>query len=116
MVNNSSFTAFTLDTDEKYLIALLASAINGEPAPLPPPGTDMRRVYAMADKHRVANTAAYAALRLPELDEKVRDAFRKQQLKCIARQTAQELEISEISAAFTAASIQFSFLKGVNIS
>lgn len=106
----------SLDADEKYLIALLASAINGTPAPKPDSQVDLHRVYVMADKHRVANTAAYAVLQLEGLDAAAREAFKKQQFKGIARQTAQELEISIISDALTESSIQFSFLKGINIS
>ncbi len=98
-----------------YTLKLLRAALDGTEPPSVPDDVDMADVLRLARSHRVANTAAYAVLKLP-VDESVKKAFQTELFRVVQRQAVQAAALKAIEERFTEAKIKFCVLKGAALS
>lgn len=96
-----------------YLIALLASVLQGEIPPPMPAGLPMEKLYQFAAWQSVANMAYYGLSKLEPLPpEPIMESFKQARSKALAKEARQELEVRQILAAFEEQQIKHMPLKG----
>ncbi len=95
-----------------YLLALLRSALLESVPPDVPDDVDMADVLRLAKMHRVANTAAFAVMKLPSLDAAIKKEFQAELFKVVRRQEIQKEALKSIGERLTQAEIRFCALKG----
>lgn len=80
-----------------------------------PENTDFKKLYNLAQNHRVTAMVAPVVMKSKIAQSNVKGAFSKELFKTSARYTAQEKEREEISAEFSAQGIRHCFLKGSKV-
>lgn len=99
----------------ELLIKIIADAVNGKKTQLPE-NTDFKKIYKLAENHRVTAVVASGILNCDGVPDDVKSAFKMALFKCSARHTAQEAEMKNISKLFSENNIEHCFLKGGKIS
>lgn len=99
-----------LQTGE-ILIAALKSQLNAGEYDFPD-GTDFKKLYILAQSHRIVPLVASQVLKSDKAPEDIKNAFKKETFKTSFRYNAQSKENSDISAEFSKEGIAHCFLKG----
>ncbi len=95
----------------RLLVCVIKASINGEVYAFPQ-NTDFKKLFKLAQNHRVTAMVAPSVMKCDFIDPQVKSAFAKELFKASARYTAQEKERSELSAQFSEKGIKHCFLKG----
>lgn len=105
-----------LNSNEKYIIALLKSILNSSIPPEKPEDVSFEKVYSIAKYHNIANMLFYAIEKLknkpaPELLK----SWREVSYKCISRDIIQKLELDKLLNSFEKNQIKNIVLKGFEL-
>lgn len=100
-----------MNSIQKYLLHLLKCAVHNKKADNIPDNISLAGLFAYAKEEQVENLA-YTALPHTEREPETMHKFRQCYEKAIVRESKQELELSMISEALTAAGIKHVPLKG----
>lgn len=80
-----------------------------------PENTDFKKIYNLAQAHRVAPIVASAVLKSENAPDDIKKLFKGAAFKNAVRYSAQEKENNEISAEFSKNGIKHCFLKGTKV-
>ena len=101
---NNEITTDVLNVG-RILICALKAQINGTEYEFPE-STDFKKVYKLAEQHRVTSLVAPIVSKCGFVPDDVKSAFQKQVFRCVARYTAQEKEMHELSKLLSAEKIR----------
>ncbi len=99
----------------KILVGAIAAEIAEKSFEFPE-NTDFKKLYDLAQKHRVIPLAAGAVLNSAVADEEIKKIYKKELFRNSARYYAQESEAQQLSAEFSKNGIHHCFLKGTKVS
>ncbi len=111
--DNQDVTQNILETG-KILISAIKSYITGIDFEFPE-DADFRKLFSLAQSHRVTAMVAPAVMKSQFADGQVKGAFSKELFKTSARYTAQERERRELSEELSKQKIKHCFLKGSKV-
>ena len=80
-----------------------------------PENTDFKKLYELAQSHRVTAMVAPVVIKSKIADSQVKSIFSKELFKNAARYTAQKKEYEQLSAEFSVNKIKHCFLKGTKV-
>ncbi len=81
-----------------------------------PENTDFKKLYKLADMHRIAPVVAMQVANCDFADDEIKKAFKKALFKNTVRYSAQVREAEELSKEFSENQIRHCFLKGTKVS
>lgn len=99
-----------LNENSRYLLDIIASVLNGCPAPSPE-GHDMEKLYIASGKHRLTSLV-YQGIYKQGLDEETLAPFVKIQRLEMRQSVLKDIEFARVSAELEAHGIEFCALKG----
>lgn len=102
-----------IQTEERYLIKLLASILKGENPPKPPRSLNWNRFYNVAKIHDVANMVYYALIEMKgKTPRKAFDRFSDEFKQGVVTQAVQNIEVKALLEELTRQGIKCLPIKG----
>lgn len=98
----------------KILIEALKSQLHNGEYDFPD-GIDFKKLYILAQSHRVVPLVAYQVLKSDKAPDDIKTAFKKETFKTSFRYNAQDKENAEISEIFSKEGVTHCFLKGAEV-
>lgn len=114
MMQNQA-TAQEITTIGRVIIKIIKNDLAGN-SYLLPADVDFKKLYMLADMHRVVPLIAEAVLNCPNAPDEVKKKFKSELFKVSMRYEAQLKEKKKLSALFSEANIKHCFLKGDKLS
>ena len=114
MEENKNRTTEVLNTG-KIIIEIIKAQLTGGEYSLPV-NCDYKKLFKMAEMHKVTSLIAGAVVNDENAPDNVKDIFKKELFKASMRYSAQEKEREELSHIFSDNGIKFCFLKGYKVS
>lgn len=114
-MNENQAAANEIATIGRIIIEIIKNDLAGNDYTLPA-DVDFKKLYTLADVHRVVPLVAEAVLKCPHAPDEVKKRFKAELFKVSVRYEGQLKEKAELSALFSEVGVKHCFLKGDKLS